>query len=72
MSNCSVALPTMNELLEKTRLMSKQAQKVAENKKKKRLKDYRIKFANKPQGKNQKKRMKVKLHRRLKHTRKDF
>lgn len=35
MSNCSVALPTMNELLEKTRLMSKQAQKVAENKKKK-------------------------------------
>lgn len=28
----------MNELLEKTRLMSKQAQKVAENKKKKKIK----------------------------------
>lgn len=43
MPNCSVALPPVNELLEKTRLISKQAQKITVNKKRLK-KDYRIKL----------------------------
>lgn len=75
-----VALPTMNELLEKTKLMSKQAQKLL--RKKILRKDYRIKFAKRRiieqslqmrvKEKNQKTRMKVILHKGLKHTYKIF